>query len=61
VLKIFCWVLNVSDNPFSVDIGKSMTVGYLKEIIKKKKEFEYAFDPDTLKLWKVGKSSLCGR
>ncbi|KAF8347795.1 hypothetical protein F5887DRAFT_1072145 [Amanita rubescens] len=50
-LRVFCWVLNVSDNPFSVDIGKSMTVGYLKEKIKKEKKL--AFNPDTLKLWKL--------
>jgi hypothetical protein len=53
-LILFCWVLNVSDNPFPVDIGKSMTVGHLKKAIKKEKEHTFAgVEPDTLELWKV--------
>ncbi|KAF8622420.1 hypothetical protein AX15_007032, partial [Amanita polypyramis BW_CC] len=53
-LKIFCWVLNVSDDLFPVNIGRSMTVGDLKEEIKRKKEHAFgAIDPDTLNLWKL--------
>jgi hypothetical protein len=53
-LTLFCWVLNVSDNPFPVDIGKSMTVGHLKEAIKEEKERTFdGIQPDTLELWKV--------
>ncbi|KIL58347.1 hypothetical protein M378DRAFT_319083 [Amanita muscaria Koide BX008] len=53
-LTLFCWVLNVSDNPFAIDIGKSMTVGHLKKAIKKEKERTFNdIDPDTLELWKL--------
>jgi hypothetical protein len=60
-LKLFCWVLNVSDDPFHVIIGNSLTVSELKKEIKKVKEHTFgAIDPDTLGLWKVGESSLRG-
>ncbi|KAM6499475.1 hypothetical protein JOM56_004983 [Amanita muscaria] len=53
-LTLFCWVLNVSDNPFAIDIGKSMTVGHAKKAIKKEKERTFdGIDPDTLELWKL--------
>ncbi|KAF8326241.1 hypothetical protein F5887DRAFT_232486 [Amanita rubescens] len=37
-LQLNCWVLTVSDNPSFVDVGKSMTVDKLKEVIKEKKK-----------------------
>lgn len=38
-----------------------MTVDLLKEVIKKKKENAFRdIDADTLVLWKVGESPLCG-
>jgi hypothetical protein len=59
--RVFGWILNVSNAPFPVDIGKGMTVGELKEEIKKKFENGLrTIDADTLGLWKVGKSSPCG-
>lgn len=39
------------DVPFPIDIGKSMTVGHLKDAIKKKKEHTFGdVDADTLRL-----------
>ncbi|KAF8337705.1 hypothetical protein F5887DRAFT_1078160 [Amanita rubescens] len=53
-LKLFCWVLNVSDDPFHVIIGKSLTVSELKKEIKKEMQHAVgAIDPDTLELWKL--------
>ena len=57
-LELFCWVLNVSNDPFQVMIGKRLRVNELKNEMKKK-TFG-AIDPDTLILWKVGESSLRG-
>ena len=60
-LELFCWVLNVSNDPFQVIIRKRLTVNELKKEIKKVKEHTFsAIEPDTLILWKVGESSLCG-
>ncbi|KAM6490570.1 hypothetical protein JOM56_013913 [Amanita muscaria] len=52
-LTLFCWVLNVSNNPFAVDIGKSMTVGHLKQAIKEKERTFEVIESDTLELWKL--------
>ncbi|KAF8351954.1 hypothetical protein F5887DRAFT_861470, partial [Amanita rubescens] len=53
-LTLFCWVPNVSNNPFAVGIRKSKTVGHLKDAIKKEKELTFgAIDADTLQHWKL--------
>jgi hypothetical protein len=45
----------MSGDPFPIDIGKSMTVGHLKDAIKKKNEHTFGnVDARTLGLWKVG-------
>ena len=44
----------MSNSPFSVDVGKSITVYELKKEMKKEKGHAFdAIDPDTLELWKV--------
>lgn len=54
VLKLFCWVLNGSNKPFSVTIGGSETVDDLKKVIKKEKEPELDhLAADRIILWKV--------
>jgi len=35
-ITLFCWFLDVSGNPFPVDIEDRRTVGHLKEIMKEK-------------------------
>jgi Crinkler effector protein N-terminal domain len=53
-LRLFCWVLRASDRPSSVKIWKSMTVGHLKEVIKKKKGHALVgIDPDRLDIWNL--------
>ncbi|KAF8317523.1 hypothetical protein F5887DRAFT_1088745 [Amanita rubescens] len=53
-LTLFCWVLNVSNSPFAVDIRKSKTVDDLKKAIKKEKKHTFSdIDADTLQLWKL--------
>jgi hypothetical protein len=55
--RLFCWILDWSNQPFSVKIGKRETVDELKEAIKKKKKPELDhLAADTLVVWKVGKS-----
>ncbi len=45
-LELFCWVLNVSNDPFQVMIGKRLRVNELKKEIKKVKEHTFsAIDP----------------
>jgi hypothetical protein len=34
-ITLFCWILGVSDSPFSVDIEDSRTVDHLKKAIVK--------------------------
>ena len=54
VLKLFCWILDVSDSSFSVSIDETQTVDDLKEAILKKKSATFAnIDADQLTLWKV--------
>ncbi len=44
----------MSNNPFAIDIGQSMTVDHLKKAIKKEKERTFeVIESDTLELWKV--------
>jgi hypothetical protein len=53
-LTLFCWILEVSDSPFPVDIEDSRTAGHLKKAIAKEKPNTFAnVDPDELILWKV--------
>jgi hypothetical protein len=40
-LRVVYWILNLTDDPFFVDIGKGMTVQYLKKAIKKEREIRY--------------------
>jgi hypothetical protein len=47
VFKLFCWFLDGSRNPFSVDIGASKIVDDLKKAIWKE-------NSDFLILWEVG-------
>jgi hypothetical protein len=56
--NLFCWILNKSDSPFSVEIEMNKTVDALKKRIKKEKEHALAgIDADTLDIWKVSLSS----
>src|ERR1700727_1145611 len=58
-VTVFCWILDVSDRPFPVDIEDTRTVGHLKRTILKEKPAAFAnVDPDELTLWKVF-SFLC--
>ncbi|KAF8817182.1 hypothetical protein BYT27DRAFT_7075454, partial [Phlegmacium glaucopus] len=53
-LTLFCWILNVSNNPFAIDIGQSMRVDHLKKAIKKEKRHTFeVIESDTLELWKL--------
>ena len=60
MLTLFGWVFNMFDVPFPIDIGKSMTVGHLKDAIKKKEPTFGDVDADTLRLWNVGKLPCVG-
>jgi hypothetical protein len=58
-LTLFCWILGVSDHPFSVDIEDTRTVDHLKKAILKEKPAAFAnVDPDQLTVWKVRGFSL---
>jgi hypothetical protein len=58
-ITLFCWILNVSDSPFPVDMEDSKTVGHLKNMIVKKKPVTFAnVEADQLKLWKVSGFSI---
>jgi Crinkler effector protein N-terminal domain len=48
VFKLFCWPLDGSRAPFTVEIGASKIVDDLKNVIRKR------YDSDSLTLWKVG-------
>jgi hypothetical protein len=53
-ITLFCWILGVSDSPFSIDIEDSKTVDHLKKAIVKEKPVTFAnVEADQLKLWKV--------
>jgi hypothetical protein len=53
-ITLFCWILDVSDRPFLVDIDDGATVTHLKEAILKKKSSTLAnIEADQLTLWKV--------
>ncbi|KAF8228040.1 hypothetical protein L208DRAFT_1293576, partial [Tricholoma matsutake] len=53
-LTLFCWILNKSNSPFPVLIGKSKTVAELKVMVKKKKENGLVgIDADEFRIWKL--------
>ena len=54
-MKLFCWVIDKSENPFSVDVANGETVEDLKKAIIKILPHTLAgLDVDQLSLWKVG-------
>ena len=58
--KLFCWILRKSNSAFPINIGKSETVGDLREAIKKAKENALVgIDPDKLIIWKVRPPGIC--
>jgi hypothetical protein len=53
-ITLFCWILDVSDRPFPVDIDDSTTVAHLKEAILKKNVHTLPdLDPHQLVVFKV--------
>jgi hypothetical protein len=53
-ITLFCWILGVSERPFSVSTEDNRTVDQLKKAIVKEKPTAFAnVDPDQLTLWKV--------
>jgi hypothetical protein len=53
-IPLFCWILNVSDQSFSVSIEETRTVDNLKEEILAKKSTMFAnIEANQLTLWKV--------
>ena len=54
-MKLFCWIIDKSKEPFPVNVENDDTVDDLKEVIMKKKPHALAgLDADLLSLWKVG-------
>jgi hypothetical protein len=52
--SLFCWILDESDNPFSVQLDGSMTVDQLKAAIVEIKHITFEnVKRDKIKLWKV--------
>jgi hypothetical protein len=50
-LTLFCWILGVSERPFSVAIEDNRTVDDLKKVIVKEKPIAFAnVDPNQLTL-----------
>lgn len=55
IITLFCWVLDISESPFSINAEDNFTVDDLKTAIKAKKPNLLAdFDADELNLWHVG-------
>lgn len=53
-MKLFCWILDKSESPFSVDVAHDVTVDDLKKAIMNEKTHALAgLDADQLTLWKV--------
>jgi hypothetical protein len=53
-LTLFCWILGMSEQLFSVTIEDNRTVDDLKDSIVKKKPTVFVnIDPNQLTLWKV--------
>ena len=58
-ITFFCWILNKSEQSFSVDIDDDRTVDHLKKAIVKEKPMAFAdVGADELKLWKVRLSAF---
>jgi len=55
--KLFCWIIDKSDNPFPVNIAQNDTVGDLKQSIKNQRELNHLAS-DSLTLFKVSNSFL---
>jgi len=56
-MKLFCWIIDKSEDPFAVDIANSDTVSDLKdEIMKKKCHALAGLDADQLTVGKVSDS-----
>ena len=54
IITLFCWILDVSENAFPVDIDDSKTVGHLKKAITKEKSATFDnIEPDLLNLHEV--------
>ncbi|CEG39515.1 CRN-like protein [Plasmopara halstedii] len=58
MVTLFCAVVGVKGNAFSVDIDASQSVDHLKKAIKKKKNYDFAADKLELYLAKKGESWL---
>jgi hypothetical protein len=57
-IKLFCWILDVSESSFSISIDETQTVDDLKKGIVKEKSSMFAhIEADQLTLWKVSSSS----
>jgi len=53
-LTLFCWLLEISNRSFPVDIEDDRTVGHLKDAIVKKNQATFeGVDAYELDLWKV--------
>jgi len=53
-LTLFCWILDMSDRSFPVDIGDDCTIGHLKnEIVKNNPVSFEGVDAYVLDLWEV--------
>ena len=51
-ITLFCWILDLSDKSFSVDIEDNLTVGHLKDVIVKKNPASFeGVDAYELDLW----------
>ena len=59
-MKLFCWIIDKSESPFSVDVANDDTVGDLKNAVMKKKYLTLAaLESDQLTLWKVSDFFPC--
>ena len=62
ILKLFSWILNMSDRSFFISIEDGQTVAELKEEIVKKNPCMFSHvDTYQLDLWKVHHFSLLGK
>jgi hypothetical protein len=54
-ITLCCWILDVLNRSFSVDVEDNITVDHLKYNIVKKNPVSFEnVDPNELDLWKVG-------
>ncbi|CEG38597.1 CRN-like protein [Plasmopara halstedii] len=58
MVTLFCAIVGVKGNAFSVDIDASQLVGDLKKAIEKEKKYDFAADKLELYLAKKGESRL---